>query len=880
MSTFPDLAQLLPLVNALPAPTAIYTGSEVTIQIANKAMLDIWAKDTSVIGKTFGEALPELNEQPFYDLLKEVYRSGKTYEAKETRADLLRDGKLEPFYFDFTYKAILDENGKTSYIIHTAVDITQIFTAREKLRETQEWLNFSLSSAGIGTWDLNPLDNKVHWDQRSKELFGYSGEDNVSYDDVLACIFPADEKNVKIAVQQALNNQQNGHYDIRYRTQSRKGGVLRWVHCVGRAYFNAAGVAYRFSGMVRDITDEIAIRRREHQLLSLVENNVDHMTIADMEGNLTYMNQSSRKLLGVKDGVDITQLSARDFYEPKELERVQGTIIKQLSEENGWQGTLHLMNMTTKESFPCHVNYQLIRDPETGEIIGRGANARDLRPEIQAKSELKRLATLIDISEDFCNYCDMQGNTLYLNASGCALIGLNPDLVHKSNMFSYHSATSTALIKNHIIPQLMEEGKWSGTLELVHQQTGEIIQIHKQLFVIRDEVTKEPKAFAGIARDRRQELNFLKMLDDKNQVLQNAVNELEFLANSVPSVVWTSKPDGQLDYINQQWYEHGATTIEDTLKNGWAATLHPDDLQAAQHAWNASLQTGNPYQIEFRLKDKYEGYRWWLVRAVALKDFNNNILKWYGTNTDITEHKELQKQKDNFLGVASHELKTPITSIKAYAQVMHTLFKNNTDSKSAEMAEKMLRQVNRLNTLVEDLLDVTKINTGRLQFSHEVFDFNQMVEEVTEDVQRTSNKHIIKKQLKFKKELTGDKDRLYQVVTNLLTNAIKYSPNANDIVIYTEDLGTSVQLCVQDFGIGISPDKKDKVFEQFYRVSGSKEYTFPGLGLGLYISAEIVKRLGGKIWVNSVEGKGSTFCFSLPVKQTIIKTTQHSINQL
>lgn len=871
MTQFSKHEHLVSLLEASPVPTAIYTGSDITIRLANQPMLDLWDKDRSVIGKTFESALPELQQQPFFELLKEVYASGQTFQTKEARADLLREGELQPFYFDFSYKAIPGSDGKTSYIIHTAVDITQLVEAKKKLQSTQEWLTLSLSSAGIGTWDLNPLENKVHWDARCKELFGYSGEDDVAYADVLGCIYPDDEVIVRSAVRKALDHQSDGYYDIRYRTKSKKGNVLRWLHCRGKAYFNAEGKAFRFAGTAIDITNEVAVRRREHQLLSLMENNLDHMTIADMDGNLTYMNLAAKKMLGVKDGVDITTLQAKDFYTPEELERVQGTLIKQISEKSGWQGIINIMNMTTKESFPCQVNYQLIRDPQSGEVIGRGATVRDLRPEIKAKAEIRRLAKLIDISEDFCNYCDLTGQTLYLNGSGLKLIGLTEEEVGKSNMFAYHSPDSSLLIKEEIIPKLLSDGKWSGELELVHQKTGEVIQIHKQLFVIRDEITNEPVAFAGIARDLRPELNFMKVLDDKNAALQNTIEELEFLANSVPSVVWTSKPDGMLDYINQRWQEHGNGPKESALGAGWAATLHPDDLQAAWASWNESLSTGSPYQVEFRLKNKSGGYRWWLARAVALKNNKGEIIKWYGTNTDITDHKELQGQKDNFLGVASHELKTPITSIKAYAQVMQTIFNNSGDMKNGEMVGKMLRQVNRLNSLVEDLLNVTKINTGRLQFNYEEFDFNQMVEEVTEDVQRTSNKHLIKKQLKYRRMLSGDKDRICQVVTNLLTNAIKYSPDANEIVIYTEDHGTEVQLCVQDFGIGISPGKKDKVFEQFYRVSGSKEYTFPGLGLGLYISSEIVKRLGGRIWVTSVEGKGSTFCFSIPVQQTFFQ---------
>ncbi|EHQ28826.1 PAS domain S-box protein [Mucilaginibacter paludis] len=869
VTPFAAQEQLKALVEASPIPTAIYTGTDIIISMANQPMLDLWDKDNSVIGMPIAEALPELEQQPFFDLLKHVYQSGETYQTKESKADLLHNGKMIPFYFDFTYKAIPGSDGQTAYIFHTAVDITKQVEARHKLAETEEWLTLSLSSADIGTWDLDVVNDTVRWDERCRELFGILGAEVTTYEEALSCIHPADKHMVRQAINKALNPASGSAYDIRYRTVAKLDGALRWVHCKGKAYFNN-GTAYRFAGIARDITAEVRTSQRERQLLTLVEDNASHMTIADMEGNLIYMNNAAKRLIGVTDTEDITRLAAKDFYSAEELDRVQNQIIRQITEKDGWRGNITLTNKITREEIPCEVSYMLIHDPESGEVIGRGAIARDLRPEIKAKTELKRLATIVDISEDFCNYCDLEGKTLYMNAAGLTLIGFGEQEVAGSNMFAYHSQNSSRLIRKEIMPQLLSEGRWSGSLELVHQQTGEVIPIYKQLFIIRDEFTNIPVAFAGIARDLRPELEFRRKLDDKNTILQNAVKELEFLADSVPSVVWTSKPDGHLDYINKRWYEHGATSIENSLGEGWHHALHPDDEQAARNAWNHSLQTGTPYQIEFRIRDKKDQYRWWLVRALPLKNDDGKIVKWYGTNTDITEQKELQQQKDNFLGIASHELKTPITSIKAYAQVMQTLFTRSGDSKNAELVGKMDRQLNRLNSLVADLLDVTKINTGRLQFNYETFDFNEMVEEVIEDVQRTTSRHLIKKALAFKKELTGDRDRISQVVTNLLTNAIKYSPQANEIIIYTEEHETEAKLCVQDFGIGISLDKKDRVFEQFYRVSGTREYTFPGLGLGLYISSEIIKRLGGRIWVTSVENKGSTFCFSLPIKQSTV----------
>jgi len=857
------------LVEASPMPTAIYKGREMVISVANQAMIDLWGKDESVIGKPLKHALPELDGQPFHDILTNVFDTGETYYAKESRADLVVNGELQTFYFTFIYKPLKDSDGHTYAIINTAAHLTELVSARKEIAETQERLTFALQSAGIGTWDLDPIKNRVNWDDRCRELFGFSTQGEIDYKDVLSCIHPDDQAMVNGAVIAAINPNGEGNYDIRYRTLSKEKNQLRWVHCKGKAYFNAKKIAYRFAGIAQDVTGEVISKRREQQLMSLVSHNADHMSVADMEGNLIYMNAASRNLLGVELDADVTQLSAKDFYTPEELDRVQNHIIKEITEASGWQGTIHLRNLITKEIIPCNVNYLLIKDPESGEVIGRGATARDLRPEIKAKAELQRLATIVDSSEDFCNYCDIQGNTFYINPSGIALIGIDRAKIQTSTLFDYHSEATNELIRNEILPVLISKGKWFGELELLHQKTGEIIPIHKQLYVIREEITNAPVAIAGIARDLRPELNARKVLNDKNEALQRAFNELEFLADTVPSIVWTSRPDGILDYINQRWYDQSGRPKEEIISSSWTEAVHPDDKSHATAAWSYALETGNPYETEFRIKDKYNEYRWFLVRALPLKNAHGEIVKWYGTNTDVHHQKELEKQKDDFLGIASHELKTPVTSLKAYSQVLEAMFKRSGDLKNAEFLSRMNKQVDRLTNLIGDLLDVTKINAGRLQFNHSTFDFNEMLEEVIEDVQRTSAKHIINRDLNFKRTIFGDKERICQVVTNLLTNAIKYSPDANEVVIYTEDHEHDVQVCVQDYGIGISSEKKDHVFEQFYRVSGNKEHTFPGLGLGLYISSEIVKRLKGKIWVNSVEGKGSTFCFSIPVKQEI-----------
>jgi len=246
---------------------------------------------------------------------------------------------------------------------------------------------------------------------------------------------------------------------------------------------------------------------------------------------------------------------------------------------------------------------------------------------------------------------------------------------------------------------------------------------------------------------------------------------------------------------------------------------------------------------------------------VANNSSINGIIKNY---RDITERKALEKQKEEFIGIASHELKTPVTSIKAYTQILRDTLLEKKDEASADLLLRMDHQIDRLSTLIRDLLDVTKITEGQLVLKPEEYDLNELIIEVVEDLQMMTRKHTIITELQQGKTLFGDKERTAQIIVNLLSNAIKYSPTADKIFIRTFQKEKEVTVCVQDFGIGISPDMQKKLFKRFFRVSDETASTFPGLGLGLFIAAEIVRKQHGRIWVESTPNEGSTFCFSLP----------------
>ncbi|SEM94528.1 PAS domain S-box-containing protein [bacterium A37T11] len=255
---------------------------------------------------------------------------------------------------------------------------------------------------------------------------------------------------------------------------------------------------------------------------------------------------------------------------------------------------------------------------------------------------------------------------------------------------------------------------------------------------------------------------------------------------------------------------------------------------------------------------------WFNAAFKPVLDEQGNIFGILNMAVDITSQVQLQQQKDDFLGVASHELKTPVTSILAYTQLLERSLVKNSNLEQARMVEKLHDQVNRLTHLINDLLDVTRFHSGTLLFNEENFSFNQLILEIGEELQRISETHSIRISLDQDMIIHADRERIGQVIINLITNAIKYSPGKKEILISSVVDHTGIIFNVQDFGIGIPADKQAKVFEQFYRVSGQLEHTFPGMGLGLFISSQIISRAGGRMWVDSTEGIGSTFSFHLP----------------
>jgi two-component system CheB/CheR fusion protein len=293
--------------------------------------------------------------------------------------------------------------------------------------------------------------------------------------------------------------------------------------------------------------------------------------------------------------------------------------------------------------------------------------------------------------------------------------------------------------------------------------------------------------------------------------------------------------------------------------------IHPDDLQhTVLRAYREAVETGN-YQYEARIYWPDDSLHWIRTKGVMLFDEKQQPFRLLGTIVDITDTKRDDIRKNDFIAMASHELKTPLTSLKAYIQLLEIKLANATDPFVGTSLLKALNQVNKMTALIHSFLDLSRIEPGKLELKKQLFDINKLANDTIAESRIIAGTHHIKFQSDKEMNVSADREKIAQVISNFISNAIKYSPKGSTVTLTTELTDHHVLVSVSDMGIGIKPRDQEKIFQRFYRVDDEEMKHVSGFGIGLYLSSEIIHRHKGKIGVKSIEGEGSTFYFSLPL---------------
>ncbi len=404
--------------------------------------------------------------------------------------------------------------------------------------------------------------------------------------------------------------------------------------------------------------------------------------------------------------------------------------------------------------------------------------------------------------------------------------------------------------------------------------------------------------------ERQQQENQLR---DEQKRLQASEQRFRQIADTMPQMVWVTRPDGYHEYYNRRWYDYIGCKPEECLGFGWNAPLHPADKDLAIDRWNYSLRTGEPYEIEYRFRSKAGDYRWFLGRALPVRDESGQITQWFGTCTDIEESKRIEaersqlaaelseadRRKDEFLATLAHELRNPLAPIRNGLQILRLTSQNTgSNNEATERIQAMMeRQITQMVRLVDELMDVSRINRGKVSLRLEQVEITSIIEQSVE----TSRPAIELAQQRLSVTLPpqpiylqADPLRLVQVFSNLLNNACKYSPSGSQISIMVEcdrasnrasehpKQSEAVIVSVEDTGIGISADMLPRIFDLFTQVEGAFERASGsgslaqnglaqnGLGIGLTLVKQLVEMHGGSVQAYSEGlGQGSKFVVRL-----------------
>lgn len=368
---------------------------------------------------------------------------------------------------------------------------------------------------------------------------------------------------------------------------------------------------------------------------------------------------------------------------------------------------------------------------------------------------------------------------------------------------------------------------------------------------------------------------------------ERSEERLRFMAEAMPQKIFTAKPNGDSDYFNPQWTEYTGLSFKQIKSGSWAQFIHPDDLDDNFRRWQHSLDTGEPFQFEHRLKQHDGTYRWHISRAEALRDEEDTVILWVGSSTDIEDVRRtrkleastarlieqraqllaLNKAKDEFISLASHQLRTPATGVKQYVGMLLEGYAGQISKQQQQMLRHAYESNERQLAIVDDLLKVAQLDAGRVRLQREKANITNLLKDI---LQEQASKFTERKQTVVftpgRRAITAsvDSDRMRMVLENIIDNAGKYTPPHKKIEIKAQKAQGLVTITVKDEGVGIAKKDRRKIFHKFSRLDNPLSVSVEGSGLGLYWVKKIIDLHGGSIKVDSEVDSGSVFTISLP----------------
>jgi len=852
-----------------PVAIAILRGRHYVVEIANDRALALWGRSNEeVIDRPILIAMPELQTQGIPAIFSDVFVRGKPFSATEKPVQIFRKGKMETAFVNFVYEPLFDTEGNINGIMTVGTEVTEQVMARRTIEDSDKRFRETVNQAPIGIVILRGHQYMVEMandaylalvDRTEPEFVGRPLFDSLPeveasvhglLDEVMRTGTPYHGSAYPVPVRR-YGKEEISYFDFLYHPLTAKGhisGIMVTVIEVTesvKAKHALAESEQHFRNVVTQSPVAMCIFRGEEFVIEM----------ANEEMLTKIWKKQADEVIG-KRILDIFPELTKQKY-PELLREV--LVTGQVHRET--EAIAIVDSPQGAQKFYLDFEYAPLHETD-GSISGIMVTVYDVSDKVAARQKVEhaeeRLRLAAEATELATWDLDLTENEILYSPRLLEIFGRGPThvLSHQDMRNQIHPDDLLTEVET-AFDEALQTGVYKYEARVIRPDK-KICWIRTQGKVIFDE-TKSPVKIIGTLRDITDERQAQKDLESREQ-------KFRLLAESMPQLIWTGDPQGNLTYFNQAVYTYSGLTPEDVHSGGWITIVHPEDQAENLRKWRHSVHSGNDFLCEHRFR-RYDGeYRWQLSRAVPQKDTAGNIQMWVGTSTDIQDMKEQEQQKDYFISLASHELKTPITSIKAYTQILQSTYEKSNDRFLIKSLHIIDRQILKLTNLIADLLDLSKIKSGSLTLRKEKFEVNKLIEEVIDEIKHINPGYTFNFSKRTPISLTADRERIGQVIINFLTNAVKYSPQSGLIEVESLVDDNKLIISVEDFGIGINKSDQEKIFERFYRVEGKSEKTFPGFGIGLFIATEIVRRHGGEIGVNSELGKGSVFYFTIPLE--------------
>lgn len=793
------------------------------------------------------------------------------------------DGGRTPFIG----AAALMPDGDTH--VSVALDISARRDAERALAESERRLRLAVRASGTGIWEWDLATEKVTWTDETYAILGLSRSAcEPTGNDFWQLVHPEDRERVWRTVHDAVA--QRTHYAAEFRIV-RSNGEVRWVENSGQASYDADGRPCRVLGTINDVT----VRREVEQALRWNEERLRLAKTAAQLGIYDYDINSGRiecdgrlrDLWGIGPEDQVTYEMLLSGLHPDDREATQAAVDKAL-EPNGngaYSATYRVISRADRRQRWVEATGQAAF--ENGRAVRLVGSVVDVSERKRAEKVLKdseqHFKEMADAAPAMLWITDTDGRCSFLSRGWYQFTGqrkpqalgfgwleaVHPDHRDESaRIFLDANARREPFTLDYRLRRADGEYRWAiDSARPRFGEGGEFLGFIGSVIDIHERVVAE-------------------------QALRESEARFRTLAESMSQFAWMADETGWVYWYNRRWYEYTGTTFEDMQGWGWTKVHHPDHVdrvvERLRHSWN----TGEPWEDTFPLRSKEGGYRWFLSRAMPIRDESGTIVRWLGTNTDITEQRAAEqalrladRQKDEFLATLAHELRNPLAPVRHAAAV--GLMPSATPAQVQRSLQVIDRQSAQMALLLDDLLDVSRVTRGRLKLNRTEIKIGDVVKAAVEATAPIfqSRRHRLELALpKVPVVLNGDPLRLTQVISNLLTNAAKYTEAEGRICLSVRTDGDEVEISVEDNGIGIAPDQLERMFEMFVQGSAPPGLSEGGLGVGLALTRGLVVLHGGSIEARSRgEGQGSQFVVRLPLppdqtaRASQVPSTQDSV---